>query len=75
MTALPLSSLFQCWAAQSKRHFPKQLIKFMGSPGEGSEAHSNPQASTLMKEKTSTAHTLIWVAGMMTDLSNTSVYK
>lgn len=31
--------------------------------------HSNPQASTLMKEKTSTAHTLIWVAGMMTDLS------
>lgn len=70
MTALPLSSLSPCWAAQSKLHFPKQLIKFTGSPGEGSETlTSNPQASTLMKEKTSTAHTLIWVAGMMTDLS------
>lgn len=31
--------------------------------------HSNPQASTLMKEKTSTAHALIWLAGIMTDLS------
>lgn len=70
MTALPLSSLSPCWAAQSKRHFPKQLIKFTGSPGEGSETlTSNPQASSLMKEKTSTAHTLIWVAGMMTDPS------
>lgn len=70
MTALPLSSLSPCWAAQSKLHFPKQLIKFTGSPGEDSETlSSNPQASTLMKEKTSTAHTLIWVAGMMTDLS------
>lgn len=70
MTGLPLSSLSPYWAAQSKLHFPKQLIKFTGSPGEGSETlTSNPQASTLMKEKTSTAHSLIWVAGMMTDLS------
>lgn len=70
MTGLPLSSLSPCWAAQSKLHFPKQLIKITGSPGEGSETlTSKPQASTLMKEKTSTAHSLIWVAGMMTDLS------